>query len=186
MPQRYVRGTEALQTNPRESYALPRQLPALDLIEGSATQTQVRPRIDTGRLVHVLRIVAICFAVVLVLGSISVASQAMASKSLKNCSTIRKDIQSSQALQDDLKMQISTLSSSERIVRIATDNMGMVAAASADPLVIIVSDQTNNQSEQNVEGEENQAEAELQGESQTQSDVQQAGEADAVDVASQG
>ena len=144
----------------------------LRVVEGAGLDARVRTGVDEVFLAHVKLAVLIALAFV-VLGAVRVTLCAGTVTILQSNAEARTQIKEAQALEDDLKVQRSVLSSNSRITRIATQNLGMVLAS--DPLVINLSDPVDEAKvETPVEGaEDDSSSSDVQSDDET---AQSAGE----------
>jgi cell division protein FtsL len=117
-----------------------RQRPArrpLRVVEGDGLDARAREGVDVRFLSRVKVAVVVALAFVL-LGAVRVTLCAQTVTLLEGNAATRAQIKDAQALESDLKVQRSVLSSNSRITRIATQNLGMVLAT--DTLVVNLSD----------------------------------------------
>lgn len=106
--------------------------PSFDVYEGAGLDARVRQGVTPGFLVWVKRAVLLGIMIV-ALGFVRVAISAATLTTLQANSDLETQIEDATNLYNDLKASKATLSSPDRVKRIATQNYGMVAA---DPEIL--------------------------------------------------
>lgn len=115
--------------------------PSFGVVEGAGLDSRVREGVSA-QFIGRLKMVVAAVCVFVVLGSCRVALCASTVSMLEQNASMRTDIKTAQTLEDDLKVQRSVLSSNSRIVRIATQNYGMVKAEDSETLDVTSSDES--------------------------------------------
>ena len=105
--------------------------PTFEVLRGSGLDSLARAGIGRVFLRNAKMIVAIIVAVC-VLGVCRVGIYAMSAGVLNSTAAIRSDVEDARVLESNLQIEHSTLSSSGRIDRIATQNYGMVKATETE------------------------------------------------------
>ena len=109
--------------------------PSFEVVEGAGLDARVREGVSPEFLLRV-RVVLIAVAIFIVLGLARVALYSATVSSLTANEDLRTQIASAQATKSDLQISASTLSSSTRIDRIATQNYGMVAPTETEKITL--------------------------------------------------
>lgn len=109
--------------------------PSFEVVEGAGLDARVREGVSPEFLLRV-RVVLIAVAIFIVLGLARVALYSVTVSSLTANEDLRTQIASAQATKSDLQISASTLSSSTRIDRIATQNYGMVAPTETEKITL--------------------------------------------------
>lgn len=105
------------------------------VIRGGGLDAEARRSVSS-RFVAVLRMVALASVLFFVLGAARVAISVHTVTLLNDNLQIRADIAVAEQANSDLRIERSVLSSSSRIARIATQNYGMIYAASHDRIAL--------------------------------------------------
>ena len=120
------------------------QRTSFEVVEGAGLDHLERRGVSPQFIANLKLAAAVCVAlVVLCVARIGVYSMAVGT--LASNESMRSELKQTVALEDDLRIQRSVLSSTQRIDRIATQSYGMVAANGAEKLS--VSDSTDTASE---------------------------------------
>ncbi|MCI1665541.1 MAG: cell division protein FtsL [Atopobiaceae bacterium] len=114
---------------------LPSDSPSFEVVEGAGLDARVRAGVSAQFVARAKMVIVIAVALV-ALGMCRVAITSATVSVLQSNSTARSDIKTAQALNDDLKVERSVLSSNSRISRIATQNYGMVFSTSTESMSI--------------------------------------------------
>lgn len=134
---RYQAGSEAVRLDAPERRRHQNEKTArnLEVINGAGLDAGVRQGVSPKFLAR-LKVIVAAVCVFVVIGCARVALTSATVSALQANSSLRSQIKTAQSLQSDLVVQRSVLTSSSRIVRIATQNYGMVLATSSESLVI--------------------------------------------------
>lgn len=108
---------------------------SFEVVEGSGLDHLERRGVSS-QFVANLKLAAIICAALVVLCVARIGVYSMAVGTLANNETMRTELKQTRALEDDLRIQRSVLSSSQRIDRIATQSYGMVLAGGAEKLSV--------------------------------------------------
>ena len=120
------------------------QRTSFEVVEGAGLDHLERRGVSPQFIANLKLAAAVCVAlVVLCIARIGVYS--MAAGTLASNESMRSELKQTVSLEDDLRIQRSVLSSTQRIDRIATQSYGMVAANGAEKLS--VSDSADTTSE---------------------------------------
>lgn len=120
------------------------QRTSFEVVEGAGLDHLERRGVSPQFIANLKLAAAVCVAlVVLCVARIGVYSMAVGT--LASNESMRSELKQTVALEDDLRIQRSVLSSTQRIDRIATQSYGMVAANGAEKLS--VSDSADSASE---------------------------------------
>lgn len=120
------------------------QRTSFEVVEGAGLDHLERRGVSPQFIANLKLAAAVCVAlVVLCIARIGVYS--MAAGTLASNESMRSELKQTVSLEDDLRIQRSVLSSTQRIDRIATQSYGMVAANGAEKLS--VSDSADTASE---------------------------------------
>ena len=106
---------------------------SFEVVEGSGLDHLERRGVSS-QFVANLKLAAIVCAALVVLCVARIGVYSMAVGTLASNETMRTELKQTRALEDDLRIQRSVLSSSQRIDRIATQSYGMVLAGGAEKL----------------------------------------------------
>lgn len=109
------------------------QRPSFEVVEGAGLDHLERSGVSS-QFVARLKLAAVVCAALVVLCVARVCVYSMAVSTLASNETMRSELKETRALEDDLRIQRSVLSSSQRIDRIATQSYGMVLADGAEKL----------------------------------------------------
>ena len=117
------------------------QRTSFEVVEGAGLDHLERRGVSTQFIANLKLAAAVCVAlVVLCVARIGVYSMAVGT--LASNESMRSELKQTVALEDDLRIQRSVLSSTQRIDRIATQSYGMVAANGAEKLSVSDSEGT--------------------------------------------
>lgn len=108
---------------------------SFEVVEGSGLDHLERRGVSS-QFVANLKLAAIICAALVVLCVARIGVYSMAVGTLASNETMRTELKQTRALEDDLRIQRSVLSSSQRIDRIATQSYGMVLAGGAEKLAV--------------------------------------------------
>lgn len=108
---------------------------SFEVVEGSGLDHLERRGVSS-QFVANLKLAAIICAALVVLCVARIGVYSMAVGTLASNETMRTELKQTRALEDDLRIQRSVLSSSQRIDRIATQSYGMVLAGGAEKLSV--------------------------------------------------
>lgn len=108
---------------------------SFEVVEGSGLDHLERRGVSS-QFVANLKLAAIICAALVVLCVARIGVYSMAVGTLASNETMRTELKQTRALEDDLRIQRSVLSSSQRIDRIATQSYGMVLAGGAERLSV--------------------------------------------------
>lgn len=108
---------------------------SFEVVEGSGLDHLERRGVSP-QFVANLKLAAIICAALVVLCVARIGVYSMAVGTLASNETMRTELKQTRALEDDLRIQRSVLSSSQRIDRIATQSYGMVLAGGAERLSV--------------------------------------------------
>lgn len=108
---------------------------SFEVVEGSGLDHLERRGVSP-QFVANLKLAAIICAALVVLCVARIGVYSMAVGTLASNETMRTELKQTRALEDDLRIQRSVLSSSQRIDRIATQSYGMVLAGGAEKLSV--------------------------------------------------
>lgn len=108
---------------------------SFEVVEGSGLDHLERRGVSS-QFVANLKLAAIICATLVVLCVARIGVYSMAVGTLASNETMRTELKQTRALEDDLRIQRSVLSSSQRIDRIATQSYGMVLAGGAEKLSV--------------------------------------------------
>lgn len=108
---------------------------SFEVVEGSGLDHLERRGVSS-QFVANLKFAAIVCAALVVLCVARIGVYSMAVGTLASNETMRTELKQTRALEDDLRIQRSVLSSSQRIDRIATQSYGMVLAGGAEKLSV--------------------------------------------------
>lgn len=108
---------------------------SFEVVEGSGLDHLERRGVSS-QFVANLKLAAIVCAALVVLCVARIGVYSMAVGTLASNETMRTELKQTRALEDDLRIQRSVLSSSQRIDRIATQSYGMVLAGGAEKLSV--------------------------------------------------
>lgn len=108
---------------------------SFEVVEGSGLDHLERRGVSP-QFVANLKLAAIICAALVVLCVARIGVYSMAVGTLASNETMRTELKQTHALEDDLRIQRSVLSSSQRIDRIATQSYGMVLAGGAERLSV--------------------------------------------------
>lgn len=108
---------------------------SFEVVEGSGLDHLERRGVSS-QFVANLKLAAIICAAFVVLCVARIGVYSMAVGTLASNETMRTELKQTRALEDDLRIQRSVLSSSQRIDRIATQSYGMVLAGGAERLSV--------------------------------------------------
>lgn len=127
--------TAGLATPAREGSAAPHLTFALEdtsfvTVEGGGLDARVREGVST-TLTRTVGVVLAAALTLFIVGTASVATTSATVSLLEGNATIQSDIKALKDENDDLRIACSILSSTERVHRIATQNLGMTYAADA-------------------------------------------------------
>lgn len=106
---------------------------SFEVVEGSGLDHLERRGVSS-QFVANLKLAAIICAALVVLCVARIGVYSMAVGTLASNETMRTELKQTRTLEDDLRIQRSVLSSSQRIDRIATQSYGMVLAGGAEKL----------------------------------------------------
>ena len=101
--------------------------PSLDVVEGGGLDARAREGVSGAFLATIGRVL-VAAAVLAVLGACRVGISVATLSLLQSTSELRTEISEVETTNDELRISRSILSSSSRISRIATQNLGMVLA----------------------------------------------------------
>ena len=121
------RGTEAARLDYVErawEYGVT-QRPRFDVVEGGGADARVRQGVTSGFMIGV-QLIALIVAAFVLLGSVRVALTSATVNLLKSNLTVKAEIERAQDLNSALRIERSVLANTTRIMRIATENYGMV------------------------------------------------------------
>lgn len=121
-------GSEAysVETAERRRERLERQArPSLEVVSGGGLDARARAGVSTAFVARV-RVALVLAAVLICMGMARVALSAATVSLLQSNADLSAQIEDAQALNSDLRIERSVLSSNSRISRIATQNYGMV------------------------------------------------------------
>lgn len=122
-------GSEAMSVGApergRERLVERRDAPAFEVVTGGGLDARARAGVSPVFVAR-LRAALVVFAALLVLGMVRVALSSATISLLSSNAQLSSSIEASEALNDQLRVQRSVLSSNARISRIATQNYGMV------------------------------------------------------------
>lgn len=104
--------------------------PSFEVVDGGGLDARARAGVSPVFLAR-LRAVLLAAAVFIVLGMVRVGISAATVTLLSSNADLRAQIEESESLNDQLRVQRSVLSSNARISRIATQNYGMVLSSDA-------------------------------------------------------
>uniref|UniRef100_UPI002594BE3E hypothetical protein n=1 Tax=uncultured Parolsenella sp. TaxID=2083008 RepID=UPI002594BE3E len=111
------------------------QRTSFEVVEGAGLDHLERRGVSPQFIANLKLAAAVCVAlVVLCVARIGVYSMAVGT--LASNESMRSELKQTVALEDDLRIQRSVLSSTQRIDRIATQSYGMVAANGAEKLSV--------------------------------------------------
>lgn len=108
---------------------------SFEVVEGSGLDHLERRGVSS-QFVANLKLAAIICAALVVLCVARIGVYSMAVGTLASNETMRTELKQTRAIEDDLRIQRSVLSSSQRIDRIATQSYGMVLAGGAEKLSV--------------------------------------------------
>lgn len=108
---------------------------SFEVVEGSGLDHLERRGVSS-QFVANLKLAAIICAALVVLCVARIGVYSMAVGTLASNESMRTELKQTRALEDDLRIQRSVLSSSQRIDRIATQSYGMVLAGGAEKLSV--------------------------------------------------
>lgn len=109
------------------------QRPSFSVVTGGGLDARARAGVSPQFLQRV-RTIVVCALVFIALGACRVALSTATVSTLQANSTLRSQIKEAQALNEDLQVERSVLSSSSRISRIATQNYGMSLSTNREVL----------------------------------------------------
>lgn len=118
--------------------------PSFGVFDGAGLDSRARAGVSA-RFVARLKAVVVVACVLVTLGACRVALCSSTVTLLEQNASTRTDIKTAQTLEDDLKVQRSVLSSNSRIVRIATQNYGMVKSTDDETLDVSPDDSAESQ-----------------------------------------
>lgn len=107
--------------------------PSFEVVEGAGLDHLERRGVSAQFLAR-LKAVAVACVVIAVVCIARIGVYSMAVGTLSQNEAMRSELKQASALEDDLRIQRSVLSSSQRIDRIATQSYGMVMASGAEKL----------------------------------------------------
>lgn len=108
---------------------------AFEVVEGRGLDASVRKTVSPQFLSRIRMAISIV-AVIAVVGCIRISLYAATASMLRTTQQMRSEIKVAQGLTRDLKATTSALSNSARITRIATQNYGMLRAASTEVITL--------------------------------------------------
>lgn len=108
---------------------------SFEVVEGSGLDARARQGVGVDFLYRV-KLIVLSAALLMGLGIVRVGLCSQTVSALQATATLRAEIKSAQALEDELKVEHSVMYSSVRIERIATQNYGMVQATETETILI--------------------------------------------------
>lgn len=134
MMMRNAAGSEAVRLDAVERRrARESARPSLTVVSGKGLDARVRQGVSPQFLARI-KMVSVVVVALVMLGAVRVALCSQTVSVLEANASTRTDIKTATALEDDLQVQRSVLSSNARIMRIATENYGMVLAGAGETL----------------------------------------------------
>ena len=109
------------------------QRPSFSVVTGGGLDARARAG-ESPQFLQRVRTIVVCALVFIALGACRVALSTATVSTLQANSTLRSQIKEAQALNEDLQVERSVLSSSSRISRIATQNYGMSLSTNREVL----------------------------------------------------
>ena len=132
---RYSSSAALAYESPDYVYEAPARKKRLNVVAGGGLDAQARKGVSAG-FVHTVQVVLLAVFVFFALGAVRVAITAQTVTLLRENANMQAAIEETVDANDSLRVERSALSSSERIVAIATDNYGMHLAAASESLVL--------------------------------------------------
>ena len=111
------------------------QRTSFEVVEGAGLDHLERRGVSSQFLANLKLAAVVCLALV-ALCVVRIGVLSMAAGTLASNESMRSELKQTRALEDDLRIQRSVLSSSQRIDRIATQSYGMVAASTSEQLSV--------------------------------------------------
>lgn len=111
------------------------RISSFEVLEGAGLDAKIRQGVSP-LFMRRVRMVLIAAAIFIVLGLARVALYSATLGSLMANENLRSEIETAQATNIDLEMNMTTLSNASRIDRIATQNYGMVAPTSTETITL--------------------------------------------------
>lgn len=111
------------------------QRTSFEVVEGAGLDHLERRGVSSQFLANLKLAAVVCLALV-ALCVVRIGVLSMAAGTLASNESMRSELKQTRALEDDLRIQRSVLSSSQRIDRIATQSYGMVAANGSEQLSV--------------------------------------------------
>ena len=144
-------GSEAVRLDGaevRQPQRRPAPQPSFQVLPGGGLDARVRRGVDPQFVAH-LRLCVLAVVLLVAIGGVRVALSAATVSSLETTSSLRSEISDAKDLNSELQIERSVDASAQRIIRIATENYGMVLATNVDSISIGSAQQasTNDQSD---------------------------------------
>ena len=131
----YSRSAALAYESPEYAYEAPARRKRLSVVKGGGLDAQARKGVSAG-FVHTLQVILLGVIVFFALGGVRVAITSQTVTLLTNNASMRASIEEMQDRNDSLRVERSMLSSSERIVAIATDSYGMHLEAASESITL--------------------------------------------------
>lgn len=144
-------GSEAIRLDGaevRQPQRRPAPQPSFQVLPGGGLDARARRGVDPQFVAH-LRLCVLAVVLLVAIGGVRVALSAATVSSLETTSSLRSEISDAKDLNSELQIERSVDASAQRIIRIATENYGMVLATNVDSISIGSAQQasTNDQSD---------------------------------------
>ena len=131
----YSRSAALAYESPDYEYEAPSRRKRLSVVSGGGLDAQARKGVSKG-FVNTLQVFLLAVIVFFALGAVRVAITTQTVTLLRENATMQAGIEETLDRNDSLRVERSTLSSSERIVAIATDNYDMHLASASESLTL--------------------------------------------------
>lgn len=150
-------GSEAVRLDGaevRQPQRRPAPQPSFQVLPGGGLDARARRGVDPQFVAH-LRLCVLAVVLLVAIGGVRVALSAATVSSLETTSSLRSEISDAKDLNSELQIERSVDASAQRIIRIATENYGMILATNVDSISIGSAQQasTNDQSDSAESGQ---------------------------------